>query len=218
VNDALRSIIILTLFSIGGGGIAVFFNSMFSPSIEAQTVHIRSFALERMFPGKVNISEVAGKKPLPPRYWIVKNDSAVVAYAFPIETRGYAGAITSLVGIDTTGVIEGVKILTAGGMPAIGMTVEDFIPKNSLWRRLEGTMETSESWFTAQFRGTAVNRPFVIDTLDRRKAASTAVSADRRDGNRISAVSGATASTRALVVAIRKNAASFLLAVKEPGR
>ncbi len=215
MSDALKSIIILTLFSVGGGAIAVFFNSLFSPSITVRTERIRRCAVEHMLPGGTKIIEVAGKKPLPSRYWIGKKDSVVIAYAFLVETRGYAGEITSMVGIDTAGVVIGVKIFSAVGMPALGMTIEDFIPQNSLWRRLSGTKQSGEMWFTDQFKGTTPNRPFVIDTLDRGKAVYAALSAGRREVNRISAVSGATASTQAVIGAVQKNAASFLLAVKE---
>jgi Na+-translocating ferredoxin:NAD+ oxidoreductase RnfG subunit len=214
VNETLKVIIILTLFSIGGGGIAVFFHSFLSPSIEARRADERRSAMERMFTAGVKIIEVYGKKPLPSCYWIGKKDSIVIGYAFPVETSGYSGTILSLVGIDTSGTIMGIKILSETGMPAQGMTIEDCIPRTTLWGRLFGKKDIAATWFIEQFKGTSVKKPFIIDTLSRRKAFFNAMKKERQEGNMISAVTGATVSTRAMIHAIQKNAASFLSAIK----
>jgi Na+-translocating ferredoxin:NAD+ oxidoreductase RnfG subunit len=214
VNETLKLIIFMTLFSVGGGGIVVFFHSFFSPPIEARTAGQRRTAVERLFIAGANIIDVCGKKPLPPLYWIGKKDSVVIGYAFPVETRGYSGAIRSLVGIDTAGTVLGIKILAQTGMPAQGMTIEDFMPRNTIWGRMSGKKDRGTTWFIEQFKGASVNRPFIIDTLAREKAFSDAVKKERREGNSISAVAGATASTRVMIDAIQKKGASFLLAVK----
>jgi Na+-translocating ferredoxin:NAD+ oxidoreductase RnfG subunit len=218
VNDALKSIIILTLISIGGGGVAVFFNSLFSHSIEARAEGMQRSAVERMFPVGAVISTVNGNKMPPARYWIGKKDSIVVAYAFTVETRGYAGTINSMVGIDTAGTVLGVKILSAASLPAFGMTVDDFIPANSLWGRLSRRADLPATWFTEQFKGTSLSRPYIIDTLSRWKTAFDVLRKERREGNMVSAVSGATASTQTVIYAIQKTAASFLPAVKGSAR
>jgi Na+-translocating ferredoxin:NAD+ oxidoreductase RnfG subunit len=218
MHDSLRPIIILSLVSIAGATVAFFFQSLFSRSIEATTEQAQRSAVQHVLPPGVQIVDAFGKNPLPPRYWIGKKDSATVAYAFPAETRGFSGAVNSLVGIDTAGIILGVRLLASSGMPAQGMAVEDFIPKNSLLGRMSGKKDAAETWFAEQFAGTSVKKPFVIDTLEHGKTIAAAEKGKRREANMVSAVSGATASTQAMARTIQKTAVTFLLSVKVAAR
>jgi Na+-translocating ferredoxin:NAD+ oxidoreductase RnfG subunit len=214
VNETLKSIIVLTLFSVCGGGIAIFFHSTLGAPIESRTAVERRSTAERMFPAGVSVYNASGKKPLPSCYWVGKKDSAVMGYVFPVETRGYSGTISSLVALDTEGTVLEMKILAQSGAPVQGMTIEDFLPTVTFWNRMFGKKDTTAAWFTEQFKGTNVNKPYSIDTLTRRNAFLHALKKERRDANRISVVDGAAFSTRALALALHKNAAAFLPAVK----
>lgn len=170
-------------------------------------------AQQILSPG-AKIIDVSGEKPLPPCYWIGKKDSVVIGYAFPVETKGYSGTIHSLVGIDTGGTVLGIKILSETNMPAQGTTIEDHMPRNTIWGRLSGKKDSGTPWFIEQFKGKSLNKQLIIDTLAREKEFFDAVKMERMNENTLSAVAGATASTRAMIEAIYKNASSFLLAIK----
>jgi Na+-translocating ferredoxin:NAD+ oxidoreductase RnfG subunit len=214
VSETLKSIIALTIISFGGGGLVIFFHSFLSPSIETRETSERRIAAQRMFAAGVKVNGVSGKKSLPDTYWIGKKDSITIGYVFPTEARSFSGAIKSLVAIDTAGTILGITILAERRMPGQGVAIKDRFPGNTIGGRMLGKKETIRPWFIEQFEGTSARRPFIVDTVTQGGTLSDAEKQSRREGNIISAVTGATMSTRAIVKAIEKNAASFLSALK----
>jgi len=166
-----------------------------------------------MFTAGVRIQEVAGKKPLPTIYWIGKKDSVTIGYAFIVESRGGSGIISSIVGIDTAGTLMGIKILAEHRIPGQGVALEDRFPQRSFWGRLFGKKYMSQPWFIEQFKGTNVKKSFIIDSAAQGDGFSDSAQKTRREANMISAITGATISTRTIVQAIQKNALSFLLNV-----
>ena len=214
MSETLKAIIALTIISLGGGGVVIFFHSFLSPSIETRETGERRIAAERMFASGVSVSGVNGKKPLPAIYWIGKKDSITIGYVFPVEARSFSGAINSLVAIDTAGTIFGIKILSERRMPGQGVAIKDRFPGNTIWGRIFKKKETVTPWFIEQFEGMSARRPFIVDTVTHVGSLSDAAKKERRVGNILSAVTGATVSTRAIVQAIEKNTILFLSAIK----
>jgi Na+-translocating ferredoxin:NAD+ oxidoreductase RnfG subunit len=214
VSETFKAIIALTIISLGGGGVVAFFHSFLSPSIETRETSERQIAAQGMFASGVSVRGAIGKKTLPAIYWIGKKDGVTIEYVFPVEARSFSSVINSLVAIDTAGTIFWIKILAERRIPGQGTALKDRFPGKSIWGRLFGKKETIRPWFIEQFEGMSATSPFIVDTVTHGAALSDTEKKERRAGNVISAVTGATMSTRAIVKAIEKNSALFLSAIK----
>jgi len=93
----------------------------------------------------------------------------LLGYAFIARGAGYSSVIATMVGVDTTGAIVGLQVLSQQETPGLGARIE------------EVKYGEKDPWFQRQFIGKA--------------AASVAV---EKDGGEIQSVTGATISSRAL--------------------
>jgi Na+-translocating ferredoxin:NAD+ oxidoreductase RnfG subunit len=210
VSDAIKSIVVCTLVCLGAGTIAAFSHSFFGPLSAAREARDLGMTVRRLFAPGVSIREVPGKKPLTAGYWIGEKDSATVGYAFAGESKGQCGTIRFVAGIDTAGTLLGIKIIAERRIPGQGVSLEDRLRQGSLWKRMLGQTDTVSPWFTEQFTGTTVKKAFLIDTAAQGDVFSDRVKKTRREENRISALAGATVSTRTVAQEIQKSAASFM--------
>ncbi|NOZ57571.1 MAG: RnfABCDGE type electron transport complex subunit G [Calditrichaeota bacterium] len=99
----------------------------------------------------------------------------LVGYAFLAIGKGYSSDIQTMVGVDTTGKIIGIKILSELETPGLGAKIEEI-------RHGE-----KRPWFQAQFIG-KTKKDLLVD----------------KDGGPIVSVTGATISSRAVTNSIRK--------------
>jgi electron transport complex protein RnfG len=97
----------------------------------------------------------------------------LVGRAFLASGFGYSSTILSMVGVDTTGKIIGIKILSQGETPGLGTKVQE-IRRGEQW-----------PWFQQQFLG----RPVSGLAVD-------------KDGGEIKGITGATISSRAVTKSI----------------
>jgi Na+-translocating ferredoxin:NAD+ oxidoreductase RnfG subunit len=218
MSESFKSTIVLTLVCLGAGFLVMFFHSSFASAVDKTLEKKQRLLVERMFTDQADIIPISGKKPLPSCYWVGKKDSLVIGYAFPIETRHYAGDFSTIVGIDTAGTILGMFIVSESRTPGIGISLTDRLSLKTLREGIFKKKNAASSWFTEQFKGTQVNKPFFIDTSARNLSFSDAKKNENRDGNIVCSVAGATVSTRAIVRSIEKDAASFFAIAKETSR
>ena len=99
----------------------------------------------------------------------------IVGYAFVAKGPGYSSVIETMVGVDTTGTIMGIKIMQQVETPGLGTKIE------------EVRYGESSSWFQDQFLNRQTDR-LVVD----------------KDGGDIISVTGATISCRAVANSIKK--------------
>ncbi len=99
----------------------------------------------------------------------------IVGYAFVAKGSGYSSEIETMVGVDTTGTIKGIKIMQQVETPGLGTKIE------------EVRYGESSPWFQDQF----LNR--IAEGL-----------AVDKDGGKIISVTGATISSRAVANSIKK--------------
>ena len=102
-----------------------------------------------------------------------KERTQLVGYAFVARGPGYSSVIETMVGVDTTGKIVGMKVLAQTETPGLGTRVEEI-------RYGEST-----PWFTDQFIGRPADR-LAVD----------------KDGGEIQSITGATISSRALTKSV----------------
>ena len=92
----------------------------------------------------------------------------LVGFAFITQGAGYSSVIETMVGVDTSGQIIGIKVMSQVETPGLGTKIEEI------------RYGESEPWFQQQFIGKSAER-LAVD----------------KDGGEISSITGATISSRA---------------------
>jgi electron transport complex protein RnfG len=175
----------------------------------------QSLALTEVFPQGVKINEHNGTSPLPSKYWTAVNaDGSLAGYAFESSLRGYSSDIKCIAGVNPQGKISGLKILSQSETPGLGTRVAEVASKAYLWNSLFKPREKTEPWFQQQFRGLDLSKPISIKT----KCAEwhKAGEAERMrltEENAVTAITGATISTKAVVTSIEKQVSEYFKAM-----
>ncbi|RPH99985.1 MAG: FMN-binding protein, partial [Calditrichaeota bacterium] len=99
--------------------------------------------------------------------------TSLVGYAFVSAGRGYSSTIETMVGVDTSGAIIGIRVLRQVETPGLGTRVEEI------------KYGESDSWFQRQF----LRKNAEVINVD-------------KDGGDIQSITGATISSRAVTRSI----------------
>jgi len=178
MRDILRMAGTLTLVTLLSGGILAIVNNKTRPKIEAQKQAALQQALYLALPKAkdgVIVPHFEGDQVSYYCGYASKDTTGLIGYAFVAKGKGYSSTIETIVGVDTTGVIQGIKILHQLETPGLGSKIEEI------------RYGEERPWFQAQFVGKRV-RELVVD----------------KDGGQIKSVTGATISSRAVTNSIRE--------------
>lgn len=178
MKDIIKlGLILLVVTSIAGAALSVV-NNITKPMIEQQKRLVTERALLAVLPA-------ADKNAIDPfkiadtiKYYIGFKDTlrtTIVGYAFVAKGPGYSSTIETMVGVDTTGTILGIKVMDQKETPGLGTKIEEI------------HYGTTSPWFQDQFIGT--------------RAEGLAVD---KDGGKIVSVTGATISSRAVTNSINQ--------------
>ncbi len=150
--------------------------SVAKPRIEAQKEKIVENALEAALPN-------TGKQAIQPahennsfdyyRAFISPERKEVKGYAYIASGQGYSSIIETMIGVDTSGTILGITVLSQQETPGLGTRIQAV------------KYGETEPWFPKQFLG--------------KKAGKVAI---EQDGGDIQAITGATISSRAMTNSI----------------
>jgi electron transport complex protein RnfG len=99
-----------------------------------------------------------------------KERTQLVGYTFVAEGKGYSSTIRTVVGVDLSGVVTGIKIIFQQETPGLGAKVEEVASTTTLWSTIGnvftgGAGEPAEDiapWFQEQFVGKSVKSLEVI--------------------------------------------------------
>lgn len=213
MNDAIKVMLTLTVTTAAAGFILAASHASTATLIASQASGRLHATQQRLFPAEARIIDTSGSSPLPSRYWIAKKDSIVIGYGCFFKVRGYSGPISGVVGIDTGATITGLVLLSQNEAPLTGWRLEDRRATKSLWGGWKN-VPSAAPWFTEQFRGMSVNRPIGISYAAQWPELSDLEKKGLFDKNVISAISGATVTSRAVVDGIEKNAVSCYNALR----
>lgn len=197
-------------------GLAIgFTNSKTKDKIAAQQELAQNSALEAVFPQKVKLEKKQGEGDLPEKYWVASNENGIVGYAFEVSSRGYAGDIKYMVGVSESGEVQGLSILEQSETPGLGSRVEEVASSKYIWNPL-GESEIKKPWFTEQFEGLSCLEPISIDksAAEWHKLDKTAKEG-LKEKNAVSAITGSTISTKAVVRGIEKEIAVYIKHLRE---
>ncbi|MBD3347350.1 MAG: RnfABCDGE type electron transport complex subunit G [Chitinivibrionales bacterium] len=216
--DIIKLSVVLTLVAVGSGLVVALTYSNTKEEIQAQQQRNQLEALQAVFPEGINIEEKEGSKPLPEQYWVAKANDSIVGYAFKESSKGYAGDIQIMVGVDLQGTILGLKVLSHKETPGLGDRVKETPSKKYLWTAFSGQSEKSNPWFTEQFESLNVYKEIGISksaeyhTLPEKKKEAL------EEANNVTAITGATISTRAVVTGVTREIPSYLNHLKSNGK
>jgi electron transport complex protein RnfG len=187
MKDIIKlGVILLVVCAVAGAALSLV-DKVTKPRIEEQKRLILEQALTMALPGasKGIIEPVLKADTV--KYYIGYKDSTkkdIAGYAFIAKEMGYSSEIETMVGVDTTGKILGIKIMQQLETPGLGSKVE------------EVKYGEKTPWFQQQF----------VD----KKAEGLAVD---KDGGKILSITGATISSRAVTNSIKKGLQTLALQV-----
>jgi electron transport complex protein RnfG len=143
-------------------------------------------------------------------YWPAEKETDGVitkAYAFISVNYGYSGDVKAMVGVDTEGRILGINIIQQTETPGLGARVTESASAETVWGRLFGGSFTSDDvttpWFQEQFKGIDLKRKMKIV---RKGDWHPGMAEELLKENEISTITGATVTTRAVVMGIQASA------------
>jgi electron transport complex protein RnfG len=100
-----------------------------------------------------------------------KDETQLVGYTFIAEGKGYSSTIRTVVGVDLSGVVTGIKIIFQQETPGLGAKVEEVASTTTLWSAIAGAFSGGEEtepedeiapWFQEQFVGKTVKSLEVV--------------------------------------------------------
>lgn len=213
--DIIKLTVVLTLTGIAAALLISFTNSKTAAKIQAQQVQAQTAALQAIMPQGVVVTELKGAKAgEPSQYWMGVKD-ADTSYAFKLNSTGYSSTISYFVSVNAYGILEGMSVLEQNETPGLGTRMQEAISNNYIWNGLFKKKENVAPWFTEQFKGINILNPVSIEKSfgewhklrddDRAKLLQK---------NAVTAITGATISTRAVVYGIESQAKAYLNAIK----
>lgn len=181
MNKLFRiGLILMTICLVAALGLAVV-NKVTSPIIRAQEEAAREAALSEVLPQAEEFRPLQKDDHL---FHMGYAEGKLVGSAFEVSTSGYGGRIEIIMGVDRTGRVTGVKVLSHTETPGLGARITEVKPGDE------------RPWFTQQFRDK------VLDELVLRK--------DDKKLGRIDAITGATTSSRAVTKGVREGLELYL--------
>jgi electron transport complex protein RnfG len=196
MKNILRLSIIMTFVSLLSAFLLAELYSLTKPKIELQKMAKTMEALRLVQPAAKSLVPVTKKIPVKDsegnvlfekeeiiyyRAFANEDSSQLMGYAFKSEGNGYSSLIETMVGIDTTGKITHIKIISQKETPGLGTFSENSEPF------------TGKKWSTRQFEG---------KTYDQLKV--------DKDGGQIVSITGATITSRAITNSIKSELTALL--------
>ena len=168
--------ILFLVTAIAGGALSVV-NSITKPRIEEQKRLVTERALITALPHADKNAIEPIKEDENIKYYIgykSEEKKEIVGYAFVAKGPGYSSVIETMVGVDTTGNVMGIKVMHQVETPGLGTKIEEVY------------YGESSPWFQRQFVN-KTNSELVID----------------KDGGTIKTITGATISSQTVTKSIK---------------
>jgi Na+-translocating ferredoxin:NAD+ oxidoreductase subunit G len=216
MKETVKSTITLGAITALAGLALGFVFSNTRPKIEALEKETGQRAIQIALPGYTIGEEkfytAAGVRH---SYWEgVKNDNAATTkgYAFICESPGYSGIIRIMVGISAEKDIQGMYILKQSETPGLGARSVEVSSSSTFADFVSGTIKAEDAtpWFQKQFFGLSLARPLkLVKQGDWKPAMAEAL----RAGNEVTAITGATITSTAVIKAVERGVADFTAVV-----
>jgi electron transport complex protein RnfG len=152
-NNFVRYAATLAIICLAASGLLSVVYNVTQPKVAAQAKMEEELALRDVYPGAARFEPVEDKGNI--FYYRALNASGdLLGYAFKAEKRGYSSTIVTMVGMDTKGIIQRIKILSQNETPGLGSRIEEVRQKETFWdvvlRRVK-IAQRPRPWFQTQF-------------------------------------------------------------------
>lgn len=204
IKNIIKSTIILAVVTFAASFVLSHVNRITYPNILKQEREKQERALSVVLPGYSNIEK---KKTLIDNkvyiYWTgdkIEEGKTAKGFAFISGSSGYSGLVQSMVGIDENGIILGLSILQQTETPGLGARSVEVATSETFLGYIFGSEASTKDesiapWFQEQFKG--LNTTKTIDIV-KRGDWSIEIRDELLNKNAISAITGATITTRAV--------------------
>ena len=215
MNHIVKPALILTLLAFFSALVLSHARKITDPYILSQETAKHKQAVELVLHGYTIGEELIAKLDDDTKfgYWTgtrVEDDLEINAYAFISAVRGYSGEIKSMVGIDEEDKILGISIIQQNETPGFGDRINESGNKKTILNALFGyrtlSNEKTAPWFQKQFTGIDLNKKILIL---KKELQTKEISSDLIEQNAITAVTGATATTTAIVNGLKDSLIKF---------
>jgi len=189
MSNILRLSVVLAIVTVVAAFVLAEIYSVTKPLIELQKLAKIQEALQFVLPEAQLLAAVTSKVPVKDgdgitlyekevvmyyRAFADADSQQLIGYAFKAKGNGYSSMIETMVGIDTSGTIKNIKIISQKETPGLGALAED------------SDEFTGKKWSTQQFKGKTVDQ-IKVD----------------KDGGEIVSITGATITSRTIANSIR---------------
>lgn len=220
--NIIKSTIILAIFAFAAAFALSHVNHITQPNIQKQLEEKQRNALLSVLPGFSITDEkkviIEGKEFV---YWTGEKDGSRVkskGYAFITEKPGYGGPVTTMAGVDDKWQILGISILQQTETPGLGSRSTEIASSKTFLQVISGESsgveESNVPWFQQQFAGLkADGRINIVKMGDWNAGMREKLLAL----NSISAITGATVTTRAVRDSIEEGISRLRKAIEMTG-
>jgi len=136
-----------------------------------------------------------------------EGDKKIKAYAFETAKSGYSGVIRSIVAVDENMKLLGISIIQQSETPGLGARSKEVASSGTFFSHFFGSNSSgeqvkSQSWFEEQFTGLDCTKPIGILKKGEFASASEELKKELAEKNSVSAITGATITTKAVIDSI----------------
>ena len=213
----------LTIIAALAGISIGYMNSKTSPLIAEQKKNNETSALTSLFPEGTSIEEKKffsqGLKDTI-TFWVGTQNDTTIGYALKGGKSGYSSVISFLVALTPTNEILGLSILSQAETPGLGSRVMEVVSTSTFWSALFSFSKKSveqvpaQPWFQEQFIHLSLANPLEILTNAEWHTLSTEQQKELQKKNQVTAITGATISTKAVCNGL-ETVAPILQEIKE---
>ena len=203
MGDIFKLAITLVIISLIAGVAIAFTNGRTIDKIAEQERLAEESALNAVFPAGTKIVAIEDDSLIGEKYWIGSLNGVETGYAFKGKNFGFSSDIKFIAGIDTIGKITGLVVLSQGETPGLGTRVQEVVSTKYFWTGLFTKSESGSPWFCDQFKGISVKSDITIDKSGEWHKKSDVARKKLLDKNSITALTGATISTNAVLRGVK---------------
>ncbi len=196
-------------------------NRITRDKIEQRILQRKEEALQRVLPVSLGYQVIAkdkkavidGKEFV---YTIAERqdgENKLFGYAFLTTKNGYSGAVKMMVGVDHEGKIIAISIIQQSETPGLGARSKEVPSTETFFGHFFGnsnhvssrTENSNTSWFEEQFAGIDTNVKIGILKKGEWRKENTTLASELREKNSVSAITGATITTKTVTDSIESS-------------
>ncbi len=221
MNRIIKPTIVLAVIAFFASLALSHINRITRDRIDQRILQRKEEALQRVLPGSLGyqiiqkdkkviidgkefVYSVAEKK---------EADKTFRGYAFLTSKNGYSGAVKTMVGIDHEGKIIAISIIQQSETPGLGARAKEVPSSETFFGHFFGSSNpvdttannNNASWFEEQFSGIDTNHKIGILKKGEWRKDNTALATELLAKNSVSAITGATITTKTVTDSIENS-------------